>query len=468
MNDAKINEQSLSLVITLDNYIAAQQKAPDIADRLGSNDIQKVVGKIAEEFSLEPSSLAYVLEYAVLEKDMAVYLPDLLKENLNVDQSMAVKAAKKAAEKLFPFFKNRLAEKEKYQEFWVDIPKARLSDIPKGREGKGGAPIAAPTAKADPTAPKSGFEKRMAAETEVEISQKQKEVAAATVKSPDEALSAGIKSIMTQANLTFINSNLQKRLETIISARLRDVRDETETKEMLMRGDKVGGLGLAPVQADKVLELLRGVFAEVSLVYKKDEEQKKQKFVREQIEREALRKSERERREREEREKLYTRITGVAPTIKTIKQPTAYSQQLTAGNQQRAITATVQQLQAPAAKPRVEEVKFTPRVTGPIEELGGMNLAEFRRMSKDPKMAVQKIKDKLELLGDEDYAKKIEGIKAWQESGINKLYLILLKESLMKGVAIDAIIEEKGKAGAETLTKDEFNAIMELNRDLRF
>lgn len=458
MNDVKTSEKAPSYIITLDDYIGEQQKAPAVADRLGSDDIQKAIGKIAEEFGLHPAALAYAVEYAILKKDLAVYLPDLLKENLNVDSSLALKVAKVVAEKMFPIFKDRLAEKENYQELWKDMPKAPLEiDMPKGREVKGSAPVLSPTAKSEPDVPKSNFEKRAKDEMEVEINKKKKSSLAKdtadAASAAEDALALKVKSIVSSSQIIFTDLALQRRLETIISARLRDVRDESETKEMLLRGEKVGGLGLNVEQTERVLKFLAGATSEFTAEYSKVEEAKRKEFIKGQLEKEALRKMERERREREEREKLYARVTGTTPTIKKLEV-------------KQKLPAPSSQLQA--SKPKMEEIKFTPKIKGPVEELGAMVLEELRRMSKDPKMAIEKIKDKLELLGEENFTQKMRGIAAWQGSAVNKAYLDLLKESLARGVAPIAVIEEYAKAAKPTLTKEEFTAIMELNRSLRF
>lgn len=473
MPEEKINSKPTSFVITLDDYIGEQQKESAVADRLGSDDIQKVIGKIAEEFGLNPAALAYAVEYAILKKDLAVYLPDLLKENLNVDSSLAVKVATVVAEKMFPIFKDRLAEKEKYQGLWKDMPKATKEiDTPKGREVKGSAPVVAPTAKGDPLAPKSNFEKRAKDEMEVEINKNKKssfaKVTADAVSAAEDILTLKVKSIVSSSQIAFTDPALQRRLETIISARLRDVRDESETKEMLLRGEKVGGLGLNVEQTERVLKLLAVATSEFTAEYSKAEEAKRKEFIKGQLEKEALRRQERERKEREEREKLYARVTGITPTIKEVKR-----QELKVNRPETPKTLSFNsELSTPVfqllTKPRVEEIKFTPKIKGPVEELGAMVLEELRRMSKDPKMAIEKIKDKLELLGEENFIQKMQGIAAWQGSAVNKAYLDLLKESLARGVAPIAVIEEYAKAAKPTLTKEEFDAIMELNRSLRF
>ena len=97
-----------------------------------------------------------------------------------------------------------------------------------------------------------------------------------------------------------------------------------------------------------------------------------------------------------------------------------------------------------------------------------MTIIEFRRMSKDPKEATLKIRDKIELLKEEGYEKYAQGIRAWQESAPNRLYLELSRRALESGNPVPTIIEEQTKSGAPTLTLPEFQAILMLNSQLRF
>ncbi len=120
-----------------------------------------------------------------------------------------------------------------------------------------------------------------------------------------------------------------------------------------------------------------------------------------------------------------------------------------------------------AGKIKIEDIKVHSKIMGPIDELRYMNLINFRRLSKDPAAAIQKIKEKINLL-DEEYSKLMEGIRSWRASPLNRLYLKMGEESITTGKAINAIIEEKKKTGMEYLTDKEFEAIIELNRGLRF
>ena len=119
-------------------------------------------------------------------------------------------------------------------------------------------------------------------------------------------------------------------------------------------------------------------------------------------------------------------------------------------------------------RPRLEDIKYVPKLVGPAEELSEMTLVDFRRLSSDPREAVSRIKEKINLLEKESISKKIAGMKAWQESETAKLYLEISRESLAKGMPANKIIAERVSAGRPTLTHDEYQAIMELNRNLRY
>jgi hypothetical protein len=130
----------------------------------------------------------------------------------------------------------------------------------------------------------------------------------------------------------------------------------------------------------------------------------------------------------------------------------------------------VRQRQAsePNGRIRMEDVKHVPRVLTPIDELKYFNLINFRRLDKDPLKAKDKIKEKIDILEAERYIKKIEGVQAWRQSPINKLYIQLGRESISQGKAVDVIIKERIARGEDTLSIEEFEAILQLNRILRY
>jgi len=123
--------------------------------------------------------------------------------------------------------------------------------------------------------------------------------------------------------------------------------------------------------------------------------------------------------------------------------------------------------QTASGRSKMEDVAYKPRLVGPVEELREMSLVDFRRLSPQAKVTADKIYAKIELLAEESYEKKILGIKAWQESEVNKMYLGLLNESVDAAKPVQKMIEERQGASKPTLTYEEFKVVMELNRRLR-
>lgn len=119
------------------------------------------------------------------------------------------------------------------------------------------------------------------------------------------------------------------------------------------------------------------------------------------------------------------------------------------------------------SKVRMEDIKKVHKLGGPLEEVGNMDLKDFRRLG-DVKVAIRKIMNMFDLLEEESFNKKMSGIKAWRKSPLNKLYLMIGQESMTKQRDIAQIIERRKKDGKEYLSKEEFDAIMELNKKLRY
>jgi len=115
----------------------------------------------------------------------------------------------------------------------------------------------------------------------------------------------------------------------------------------------------------------------------------------------------------------------------------------------------------------MREINAKPRAYGPIEELNSLTLVDWRRWGNTQE-AIKKIKDKINILAEESLVKKAEGIKAWKSSEINQLYLDVGAESIDQGKPILEIISQREQKNKPTLTEQEFNAIVELNQELRF
>ena len=124
----------------------------------------------------------------------------------------------------------------------------------------------------------------------------------------------------------------------------------------------------------------------------------------------------------------------------------------------------------PAAelRPTVTDVRTTRRVMGPIDELKTMTIEDFRRLGNNVPMMAAKVVEKIELLADESLLKRNEGLMAWKSSPLHQLYLVVGAESLEKSMDVAHVIEEHIKKNHQVFTKEEFDAIADINRKLAY
>ncbi len=117
---------------------------------------------------------------------------------------------------------------------------------------------------------------------------------------------------------------------------------------------------------------------------------------------------------------------------------------------------------------RMDDVRMSPKIMGPIEELRFLDLVNFRRLSTKPTEATAKILAKIKLLEKSGYDRMTAGISAWRQSETNHLYLKMYRESAFKSKSLAEIIESYREKNLECLTEEEVDAIMEMNAKLLF
>jgi len=121
-----------------------------------------------------------------------------------------------------------------------------------------------------------------------------------------------------------------------------------------------------------------------------------------------------------------------------------------------------------AGKVKMEDVKFVPKLVGPIDELRDMSIEDWRRLGNSPEEFTDKIIEKINFLEKESYKKRLAGIKAWRQSPVNLAYLEIGQNSMIHSKNLSEVIGGIISSGGETLNLSEFNAVMELNKKLRF
>ena len=231
---------------------------------------------------------------------------------------------------------------------------------------------------------------------------------------------------------------------------MREVRTAEQTRSQLERSVDAGGMGVTGRRLADMLSMIEGEvtrYQEASMV-KQEQEKGAAKEARQK---KVIEKQDVAKQEEAQLAKRYEQLTGqVRNAIEQSKIPAAPKRP---------------RVQAQAS---MQEIAFEKRLTGPVEELRMLSLLDFRRLSSDPKQAATKVKDKVGLLEEQGYDKKIEGIKAWRESPLNKLYMGVTRDAVLKGMPVVQLLSERRAAKEETLTDEELKMMMELNAELRF
>ncbi|MFA6428634.1 MAG: hypothetical protein WCW02_03800 [Candidatus Buchananbacteria bacterium] len=245
------------------------------------------------------------------------------------------------------------------------------------------------------------------------------------------------KRLIQLAGLTLTSPELTKKLVNILMTYLRGVRDWVETRGFLMHEASAGGVSLTKEQAENLLTIV-----------------------------------DRQRRSLES-------LRQSSETLATSDQ-VAETDQLMQAKRMATVNANPRpgQPQAPSGfkksadllpqKPVIEDIKYAKKLVGPVEELAGFDLIDFRRLNPDPEQARQKIRGKIELLSTEGIAKKVAGIKAWQSSPVNQLYLQIIQQALLASQALSEAISLRQQNNQPTLTLAEFQALAELNKQLKY
>ncbi|MFH0779901.1 MAG: hypothetical protein V1928_03535 [Parcubacteria group bacterium] len=119
------------------------------------------------------------------------------------------------------------------------------------------------------------------------------------------------------------------------------------------------------------------------------------------------------------------------------------------------------------AKPKMADIKQTEtHLVGPLEELGEMDLENFRRLGKNPKEIIDEVLEKVELLSEQSFAKRLQGVKAWKGSPIFQMYLSMNMEGILQGKSISDVIKARQIENKETLTLGEYETINEISRKI--
>lgn len=156
-------------------------------------------------------------------------------------------------------------------------------------------------------------------------------------------------------------------------------------------------------------------------------------------------------------------------TTQSAKENPTINQQVPTTDSAPTIVVPIDQRTADnkTGKIRMDDVRFTPKTLTPIDELANLNLKRFRYLGRSPEERVQKIKEKLDMLAEHGYSKRLQGLSAWRQSPLNRLYLQIGQRSIQNCQPAEQLLSKEDSQD-NNLTFNEFVAIMNLNKQIRF
>jgi len=228
---------------------------------------------------------------------------------------------------------------------------------------------------------------------------------------------------------------LVDRLRSVIQLRLKDIRSEEETKDVLARSVKEGGLGLTDPQAETVVRLCADAV---------EKEIKKEVAVYHEpgVPATATPFNVFVRGEGQSSPLTGGFKGGVVPSNDSMSLTPPYPPHRgETENQIRRQTRSILNSQ-PVKKVVVNDITAPPLEMGPIEEIRYMNLTEFRRLSSNPAEAASRLRQKILTIKDESFLMYMDAREAWRQSPLYTQYLKKVIEAITKRKSLSSVLGE--------------------------
>ncbi|MBI5467465.1 MAG: hypothetical protein HY975_04645 [Candidatus Kerfeldbacteria bacterium] len=334
---------------------------------------------------------------------------------------------------------------------------------------------AAPTGSVAPTQAYSDDDAR-------EIAHQAERIKALTPSQSTQDFDELARSVLKQQNLAFSDDLLNRRAVAIIKARLKDIRKTEQTKDMLSRDPKIGGLGLDPD--------LAGIVAEAAEHEAKQLKERGMLVAPEPVEPPLVPVVPMVTQERPapmpplQRVEPATPAPGpVIPNVTEVGRPsrpiirpadippppplTPPAKSVPPTPVKPLPPTTVVQPMRGADRPTMSDIRRPTKTLGPAEEIKSMTISDFRRLGQGAADSAKKLHEKFQHLQRESFGLWAEAVAGWRQSDIYQLYLSMGRESLERGVPISQIITDRGRSGQPYLSEHEFLTISDFNRQLQ-
>lgn len=284
------------------------------------------------------------------------------------------------------------------------------------------------------------------------------------------------EQIMRQHNLAFHEELLQKRAQSLLKARLKAIRDSDDTRAMLVRAPKVGGLGLDPDMANAVIASLDLAAANLKSrgavqppvpippppppVIPKVEPQRpaprpplSRNFPPANL---------------PVADSTVSFSPPASPGL-AIKRPADIPapepvRPTTAPPPSRPVVRRERQPERPAM---ADIRRPASTIIGPAGEMSTLTLMEFRRLGQGANDTTQRLFEKFQHYQKDSFALWAQALAGWRQSEVYRIYIDMGRQSLDQGIPIREVEKQRAASGLGYLSEHEFTAIADLNRRLQ-
>lgn len=302
------------------------------------------------------------------------------------------------------------------------------------------------------------------------------------VKNVDDKIAA----IIAEAKINFASRELAERFKKILNTYLRGIRDKITTRESLMKEVESGGLGFDVNSANGLLSLAKDEPAVAPI--KQPASWLSVETTKAPIARDVeydLATSIKARQAQakpvkpvqSEVEESILELEPPVPLVLTSPERLAPSS--VEGSRGNVAEGAVIEESIPeeeivkdsrprdaSGKIKMEDIRISPKIYTPVDELKYMTVKNFRNLSHDPVRAMAIVKKKIEVLGQEDYGKKVAGVQGWKVSPVNRMYVEAYQAAISAGKSVESVLAKKRADNPDYLTGEEFEAILAFNQEI--
>lgn len=238
--------------------------------------------------------------------------------------------------------------------------------------------------------------------------------------------------------ITFpISAGNRNRLRTIIQLRLKDIRSSEQTKEVLMRREIDGGMGLTEEQADTVVATCEAAMHPDTIAGIVPLKAPAPKGSLPMMYTEELPATATPNNPFRHAPAAAKAVAKEAPMK---MQPTVAPSAAPTAPKEPSLLDKVEALSLASqpAKTSMRDVAAAPVELGPLEEIRLLTLTDFRRLSGSPVDAAKRVEQKLKNLKDESIMQYLAAKDAWHQSPLYREYLAVVAAALAKKVTLAA------------------------------